>query len=397
MTIDRPTVLIVDDNRMNIDLLVETLKSEYDLLVALDGETALEIVLDDMPDLILLDIMMPEMDGYEVCRRLKSDDRTKAIPIIFVTAKTQVDDEAKGLACGAVDYITKPISPAIVQARVRTHIALYDQNRLLEQKVREKTRELTRSRDAADKANKVKSEFLANISHELRTPLNHVMGLSSMLLELEKNEDQKELQRNLMEAAQRLTALFDRLLKLSQIEADLIKPSYTTFDLRYAMQQMAAMFRPYAKEKGLKLIFEMCDNVPTMVYGPPSEMRQILTNLIINAVRYTEEGDIRFSVAVHADSFVGLDPNTIMLQFTVADTGRGIPEEKQDAVFDSFVIGEDVMTKSISGSGLGLTIARALVEKLGGTIWLDSTPDQGTTVTLSLPVTIVEEESVSAG
>jgi len=140
------SILVVDDVTTNVDILLEILWDEYDVSVATDGPSALEYVAEDPPDLILLDIMMPGMDGYEVCRQLKANVSTRKIPVIFVTAMGEVKDEAKGFELGAVDYITKPVSPPIVKARARTHLALYDQNRVLEEKVRARTAELNDTR-----------------------------------------------------------------------------------------------------------------------------------------------------------------------------------------------------------------------------------------------------------
>ncbi len=148
----RPTVLVVDDTETNIDIILDALNDEYEVSVALDGMTALENCAHTLPDIILLDIMMPEMDGYEVCRRLKADPRTRDIPVIFITAMSETQDEVVGLALGAVDYITKPISVPIVQARTRNHLALRsaqlaleNQNAILEQKVQKRTVELRQS------------------------------------------------------------------------------------------------------------------------------------------------------------------------------------------------------------------------------------------------------------
>ena len=143
---DKPTILIVDDTPQNIDVLIASLSDEYRIKVALNGMRALEIAsANPRPDIILLDVMMPEMDGYEVCKRLKENPMTAKIPVIFVTAKHDIKDEERGFAMGAVDYIIKPISPPIVRARVRTHIALYDQNRQLQKKVAERTQALEAS------------------------------------------------------------------------------------------------------------------------------------------------------------------------------------------------------------------------------------------------------------
>lgn len=144
--LSKSTVLVVDDTESNIDILVEVLGTEYEVTVAMDGDSALEAVDTQHPDIILLDIMMPGIDGYEVCRQLKANISTRKIPIIFLTAKTEIEDEAKGFELGAVDYITKPISIPIVNARVKTHLALYDQNLALEEKVIQRTVELNETR-----------------------------------------------------------------------------------------------------------------------------------------------------------------------------------------------------------------------------------------------------------
>lgn len=146
MVTDKQTILVVDDTPENIDVLVGTLKDDYQVKAAINGEMALKIARSAKVDMILLDIMMPGMDGYEVCRRLKDDYLTKDIPIIFVTAKISMQDELKGFKLGAVDYIAKPVSPALVKARVKIHLALYDQNRELDRKVRVKTDQLNETR-----------------------------------------------------------------------------------------------------------------------------------------------------------------------------------------------------------------------------------------------------------
>ena len=141
------TILVVDDTPENIDVMRGILKDDYKIKVALNGSKALQIVATSPPDLVLLDIMMPGVDGYEVCRRLKESAVTRKIPVIFVTAKGEIEDEAQGFELGAVDYITKPVSPPIVKARVKTHLALYDQNRILDEKVKQRTKELALTQD----------------------------------------------------------------------------------------------------------------------------------------------------------------------------------------------------------------------------------------------------------
>nr|WP_321259225.1 response regulator [uncultured Pseudodesulfovibrio sp.] len=388
-TATQPTVLIVDDNRLNIDLLVDILEDDYKLLVALNGITALELIQDSLPDIVLLDIMMPEMDGYEVCKRLKSDDRTSKIPIIFITAKTQTEDEANGLALGAVDYITKPVNPAIVQARIKTHLALYNQNRELEDKVLQRTKELNLSKEKADEASKAKSAFLANISHELRTPLNHIMGLSSLLLEMDEDPEHLELLGPINEGAVHLTDLFDQLLNLTTLESDTVDITFKTFEIRKALSQQTTIFSSYAKKKNLEFESTIHTDVPEIVHGAPVETVQALSNVLLNAFRYTEKGKISLDVRIDPNNYAGTASDRIMLRFTISDTGIGIPEDRLQSIFKSFEIGERVMTKRLSGSGVGLTISKYLIEKLGGLIEVESTEGEGSTFTISLPFTLI--------
>ncbi|WP_338669481.1 hybrid sensor histidine kinase/response regulator [Pseudodesulfovibrio methanolicus] len=388
---ERPTVLVVDDNRLNIDLLVDVLKDDYKLLVALNGVTALDIVRNVLPDIILLDIMMPEMDGYEVCRRLKSDERTSQIPVIFITAKSQSEDEAKGLALGAVDYITKPVNPAIVQARIRTHLALYNQNRVLEEKVRKRTLELEKSKEKADEASRAKSAFLANISHELRTPLNHIMGLSSLLLEIDTDPERLELIRPLHDGAAQLAGLFDQLLDLTMLESDAVRIDRKFFDFPKVLSRLAAVFHAYAVKKGVEFEFIAQGDLPDTLYGAPLETSQALNNILLNAFRYTEKGKVTLDVRIDPDHFAGADQDRVMIRFAVTDTGVGIPTDRLETIFHSFEIGEKVMTKRLSGPGVGLTISKYLIEKLDGKIRVESALGKGSTFFISLPFSLNRE------
>jgi signal transduction histidine kinase len=389
---ERPTVLVVDDNRLNIDLLVDVLKDDYKLLVALNGVTALDIVRNVLPDIVLLDIMMPEMDGYEVCRRLKSEERTNPVPVIFITAKSQSEDEAKGLALGAVDYITKPVNPAIVQARIRTHLALYNQNRVLEEKVRQRTLELETSKQRADEASRAKSAFLANISHELRTPLNHILGLSSLLLEIDTDPERLELIRPLHDGAAQLAGLFDQLLDLTTLESDAVSIEHKFFDFPKVLSRLSAVFHAYAAKKGVEFEFVAHGDLPDTLFGAPLETSQALNNILLNAFRYTEKGKVTLDVRIDPDHFAGADQDRIMLRFAVTDTGVGIPNDRLDTIFHSFEIGEKVMTKRLSGPGVGLTISKYLVEKLGGKIRVESTLGEGSTFLVSLPFSLNRED-----
>jgi CheY-like chemotaxis protein len=184
MSETRPTLLVVDDVAANIDILLEAVGEDYTVRVATDGAAALNSVKKLLPDLILLDIMMPGIDGFEVCRRLKDDPATQDIPIIFLTARNEDADEASGLSLGAVDYITKPFNPAIVNARVRNHLELKKHRDHLTLLVAQRTRELAKAYERLLELGRLKDDFLRMISHEIRTPANGVLGIGELIIDL---------------------------------------------------------------------------------------------------------------------------------------------------------------------------------------------------------------------
>ena len=227
------TVLVVDDAEANVEILGETLADDYDVIVAMDGRSAMELIQENKPDLILLDIMMPEMDGYEVCRRLKADPATKDIPVVFVTAMGEVDDETKGLALGAIDYLIKPISPPIVQARVKNHLELklakeelQQQNEILETKVQERTRELALTQDVTiySMANLAETRDPETGGHIRRTQY-YVLALAEHIMHLPQY--QEALDARILDLLFKSAPLHD-VGKVGVPDAILLKPGKLT-------------------------------------------------------------------------------------------------------------------------------------------------------------------------
>jgi len=391
MSDDRFRLLIVDDTPANLSMLNEILRGEYAISVAAGGAAALDILASSLDlDLILLDVMMPDIDGYEVCRRAKADPRRRDIPVIFVTALGSPEDEARGFELGAVDYITKPFSPPTVLSRVRTHLALYRQHKVLERMVAERTADLLRAKERAEAADRVKTEFLANISHELRTPLNGIHGMVQLLEFTGLSQEQKEFVELLQVSTNRLLDLLSALLEMSRLDTGGILFNPAAFDLRAALDVLREVYARTARDRGLGFSLEVHPDVPRQVRGDRAVVAHILANLLDNACKFTPQGEVEVQVEP-------LPSRAGWIGFTVRDTGVGISPEKLPDIFRSFVIAEDFLSKKLGGSGLGLSIARQLAELHGGDIAVESTPGAGSTFRLELPLGPAEEGAGADG
>ncbi|MBF0260935.1 MAG: response regulator [Magnetococcales bacterium] len=383
-------VLIVDDQPGNVDLLKEWLV-DYQRQVAMSGPQALRAALSgEPPDLILLDIMMPEMNGYEVCRQLREQPGTKEIPVIFVTAKKEVADESEGFRLGGVDYITKPFHGEIVRRRVATHLELKRHRDALEKEVAARTVELRiakeeaeRAREMAEAGNRAKSTFLAHMSHEIRTPLNAILGVNELLMEANATEEQRRYLEMSRKASESLLALISDVLDFSKIEAGQFDPECSAFDLPALVIGTAEIMQVPARERGIRLQWVVDPGLPVHVRGDPNRLRQILLNLLGNAVKFTFEGEVSLEARC--------EPGGRIL-FAIRDTGIGIPPDKLTSIFQPFRQADRSITRKFGGSGLGLSICALLVERMGGRIAVESAVGQGSRFSFSLELPTVKEE-----
>jgi len=504
-------IMVVDDNPDNLKLLTNILLREgYQVRVANRGELALLSVAFKKPDLILLDIKMADLDGYEVCRRLKENENSCEIPVIFISALDDIEAKVKGFNLGGIDYISKPFQAEEVVVRVKTHLQLKRAHAILMAEIAERklvaeslfkekerfkitllsvgdgvlstdhqgkieiinevaqvllgwsqeeargkyfsevvhridpmTREkcddvveqvihsgtITRvshhtiliakdgtERQIADRAapikdehgtvtgvvlvfrditeerkkqeemikckeeaafataeNTAKSQFLSNMSHEIRTPMNGFLGMIQIMEMTELTQIQREYIQIVRTSSDALLQIINDILDYTKIEVGQMKLESIVFPLRKVINDVASLFNLSAVGKGLALNVSIASDVPEQFRGDPFRLRQILSNLIGNAVKFTNEGRIDISIKVlemrsHKD---------VTLEFVVSDTGVGIADDKRDIIFNSFSQADNSNTRTYSGTGLGLAITKSLVELMNGQIWLESSDENG--------------------
>ena len=504
-------ILLVDDTPKNLDVLRHTLGDRgLDITIALNGKVALKLISSSPPDLILLDIMMPVMDGFETCRELKKNDLWKNIPVIFITALTEEENIIKGLSLGAVDYITKPFRPDEVLARVHTHLRavkllkaknllinqvankeaqlsilmasmldgliVIDRNRIIRSvnpaaekifgyssfeisgksfdhlipdsgndelqnyfnnhldsknfpptgknfklegigksgdriplelainevnyypeeyssKIKfeklfvgvvrdisqriESEKEISKSLQAAEKANLAKSEFLAKMSHELRTPLNSIMGFSQLLLMNWENSE-KELNvdnvNRIYKSGQYLLDLIDEILDLARIESGKVRISMEPVEISSLIDEVIVFSQPIAAEYNVRLIYDALESKGLYCHADRSRLKQVFLNLVSNAIKYNIEGG---SVTL----FITKEEEKI--RTSVSDTGPGLSEEHQISIFQPFNRLQADKTE-VTGTGIGLTITKELTNLMNGTIRVESVVGNGSTFFVEL-------------
>jgi signal transduction histidine kinase/HPt (histidine-containing phosphotransfer) domain-containing protein len=361
------TVLVVDDNPVNPRLLTSILHgADYEVLTAGNAEEALQLIENHIPDIILLDVMMPGMDGFSLCRKLKGDKKYADIPLIFITSLSQQEDIVEGFNAGGNDYIVKPFNRQELLARVRNHLHLYNM-------LRENKRLIALSEDAS----RSKTEFLASMSHEIRTPLNSIIGMAEVLNDTKLTDEQRDFVRIFRTAGESLLAIINDILDLSKIEAGQTESENIDFHLPSLLNSVASILSVRATEKHVQISIDIHPDVPEGLRGDPTRLRQILINLLGNGVKFTEDGSV--------DIFVKKDSETKLL-FSVKDTGIGIPANKQQLIFESFTQADSMTTRKYGGTGLGLTICQKLTQILGGEIGLTSAPGEGSTFFFTYPL-----------
>ncbi len=371
------SILIVDDIPKNIQILGNILSKEnYQIAYAQNGEQALSITRHQEFDLILLDIMMPGMDGFAVCKALKERPETSDIPVIFLTAKADMNSIVKGFAAGGQDYITKPFNTSELLARTQTHIQLHEQkialaelNEKLEEKVRDRTQKLEEAYKRLNQLEKAKTDFLDIISHELRTPLNGITGLTTLLNLTELNEEQQEYIRYLEDVANRLTRFSETALLITELKANRDQPNFLPTRVRYILDSAIQQFRESHKNKYGSIQLD-ADDQNLMLAANTSLVKKSMEMLLDNASKFGgEQVNIRLT-AVSDDKHVTL---------TCEDDGPGFNEEALKRLFELFAAGD---VRHQEGTGLSLAAVKLIMDYHNGKIEVGNKPEGGARVKL---------------
>lgn len=380
---NKPLILAVDDIPENLDVLVNLLSKDYRLKVATNGERALRLAVDrEIPDLILLDIMMPEMDGYAVIEQLKKSPATAPIPVIFLTALSDSSCEEKGFNCGAVDYMTKPFNPPVVLARIRTHLALKQaRDELMSQRD-----QLEESYNSLAALEAYRDDFVHMMVHDMSSPLTGIcQNIEFAIAEIESRGGSSSLRDTLelcKESGENLGDIVRSMIDVSRLEKDQYPIHLAPCDLHELCKKV---IRKRNRATGFDQARIESSKLPDNLVTDASVLDRVINNLLVNAIKFSPPGE---------EVILGLDQTENWIEVRIEDHGASIAEENQSRIFDKF---EQVKTKHDGGrfdSGLGLAFCRLATDALGGSISVSSNPDSGTTFTLRLPVKSSHNEKV---
>lgn len=361
-------ILIVDDDRLNLRILAGILRpAGYEVIEADTGEKALELYPLVSPDLVLLDVLLPGINGFDACRQLHLRYGTAAAPVIFITAKSKSADVVTGLAAGGVDYLPKPIRAKEALARIHTHL-----------QIRRLMAEQRRLVDQLSKANAAKNKFLGMAAHDLRNPLASIRGLAEFLRDGvvgSLTADQLDLVKTIHTASQEMLLLVNELLDVATIEAGELKITPEPSDVAELVEKAVYLSNIEASKKQTEIVFTSHER-PVPRNWDPNKIRQVVDNLLSNAVKYSPPGSV---ISVELSATDG------SVTIAVRDQGPGIPESERDKLFKDFGRTSVMPTGGEKSTGLGLAICRKIIDAHHGTITAENLPERGCVFRVTLP------------
>ena len=379
----KQSLLIIDDESSNLKVLTHILGSDYTLLTASNGIDGLERAKEYKPDLVLLDIVMPDMDGYQTFSELRKNKITKDIPVIFISGLDSDEYEKKGMTLDAADYISKPFKASVVKLRVRNHL-------LLKTAIK-----------AAETANRTKSVFLAKMSHEIRTLLNSILRISGEYRGSANNSQEiNNAFTRVYNSGDMMLGIINDILDMSRIEAGKLELVLTEYNIAGLINDIALFNIIKYEKKPIEFFLKVDENIPSKFIGDEVRIKHILNNLLSNAFKYTASGEVELSVSVD-DSL--LKDDLLTLVFRVRDTGQGMSEDHLSRLFDEYPAGRggnNAVSGDISRAfypelsengqknsdqGLGISILIELIKMMNGGIIAKSEPGFGSVFTVRLP------------
>jgi len=377
---NRHTVLIVDDDEKNIKLLKAMLRKEnYDLVGAGCGEEALHITAERSPDIILLDIMMPGIDGFEVCRRLKANEETKAVPVIIITALTEKQDRVKAMEAGADDFLNKPIEKTELVVRVKSLLRIKDYH----DQLLENNREIMDKNRYLQELEKAKEGLTHMIVHDLRNPLTAIsMTVELMQIHAENlNDSQKKAMSNIVQRCDDLNSMIQSILDIQLMEEGKVKPEMAAADIVALTEEQLQQISYQIKNEKKHLTFTKPELLPKL-HLDAALIKRVISNLMSNAMRHTSnEGKIEIDIRY--------EPEEHQIMFSITDNGDGLAPEYHEKIFEKFEQASLKLKGVRRGkSGLGLTFSKMAIEAHGGKIWVESEGEgKGSTFKFTIPAT----------